>query len=103
MLSSRLESVASTVRHSVTAVIVKIVDCIRSVVLGDDEPLVSSAFGALRVIGLTMCAGEENALANMVPSILAAIRDRKGAEMAMTSLVPLMQVSDHFSLLNVLI
>lgn len=77
------------VRRSVSAVVVNIIDRIRTLVSGNDDSLAVSGFSGLKAIGITSCPGEENALASTLPSILTAIRDRKAAEVAMSSLLPL--------------
>ncbi|KAF7977911.1 hypothetical protein HWV62_2480 [Athelia sp. TMB] len=89
VLANRLEMINANVRRSVSTVVVNIIDRIRTLVSGNDDSLAEVGFSGLKAIGITSCSGEENALANTLPSILAAIHNRKGAELAMASLLPL--------------
>lgn len=63
-----------------------------------DGVLVSSAFKALRSIGLTLCAGEESCITTIIPQILEAIKKRAAAPSALAALSPLPCVSIRYKL-----
>ncbi|KII90106.1 hypothetical protein PLICRDRAFT_686024 [Plicaturopsis crispa FD-325 SS-3] len=89
IFTARLPLITDKTRRAITPIIVRIVDSIRKVLSASPEvSLATAAFNALKVVGATICPGEESSVTNTVPLVLAAIRDRKMAVPAITVLSP---------------
>ena len=95
LLGERLPLVADNIRQEVTFVVKNIVDEIHKfIVPPHDDPVVQSAFRALRAIGLSLQSGEESTVIDVIPSVLSTIKEKTAAApVALASLVPFSSVS----------
>lgn len=89
MLARRLPDVSNSLRPQISASVVKIISLIKSILsarkVGD---VVVNGLLALKSITSTMCTGEEGALTDLVPSILAFTKEASTVTAALSLLVP---------------
>ncbi|KAM6493306.1 hypothetical protein JOM56_011440 [Amanita muscaria] len=91
LLGERLPMIADNVRQTVTDMVKKVIDWIRTLITSQiDVPVMEPAFRALRSIGSSLQPGEEATISDAVPIILAIIKQEAPiAHVALASLVPL--------------
>jgi U3 small nucleolar RNA-associated protein 10 len=83
ILAERIPRVVETVRLEQQKTVLSIIDCIRDVISHQSAgTLVNSALNALRVIGSSICPGEESAVVTTVPSVLKIIKARASLQSA---------------------
>ncbi|KAJ8583913.1 hypothetical protein M405DRAFT_936925 [Rhizopogon salebrosus TDB-379] len=87
ILAGRIPRVVETVRLEQQKTVLSIIDCIRDVISHQSAgTLVNSALNALRVIGSSICPGEESAVVTTVPSVLKIIKARASLQSAIVVL-----------------
>jgi hypothetical protein len=90
LLASRLPTISDEARRASQPSIVKILRFTRKKPSTHNEgAFVPAACNAMKAIALSMSPGEEGPLADCIPMILAAIRDRAYIAPAMPVIVPL--------------
>ncbi|EPQ56067.1 hypothetical protein GLOTRDRAFT_129071 [Gloeophyllum trabeum ATCC 11539] len=90
VLSVRLPEVSDETRHTATPTIKRIIGSLERILGGSGNNSVKSrAFIAVKAIGESACAGEENALLTMVPRILEAMRNGIATVHATAALPPI--------------
>ncbi|KAG5637085.1 hypothetical protein H0H81_005818 [Sphagnurus paluster] len=90
LLSERLPQVSERTRLALVPAIAKIIGVIGELLCSHTVEAISVAsFKALRSIGLSLCPGEESALAETIPFILKSIRGRNATVPAICALSPL--------------
>jgi len=91
LLGVRLLNVASKTRPTITENIKEILLSIKNLLdFHEHAPGMASAFLAVRSIAATLCPEEEAALADVVPYVLSATKDK---ELALSSLSSLSLIS----------
>jgi U3 small nucleolar RNA-associated protein 10 len=75
------------VRGRVTPTVNKIAKFIQGVISTNSDPaLIPAGLKALKAIGSTVCAGEENTLADLIPSVLTLIKNSESSQPALSTL-----------------
>ncbi|KAJ3784963.1 armadillo-type protein [Lentinula aff. detonsa] len=86
LLSTRLPRVAASVRQNAVSSIVKI--CGRAHHILKQQPnhsTTTSAFNAIRAIGMTLCSGEESAISALVPLLVGAVNVKSSSQVVSTA------------------
>ncbi|PCH43122.1 hypothetical protein WOLCODRAFT_121527 [Wolfiporia cocos MD-104 SS10] len=90
LLEERLQNVTDKARTQLTPFIIDITNATRQILANIPEsPLRLAALRAVRAISQTTCAGEESALAAIVPFALEILRSREEASVALIALASL--------------
>lgn len=89
-MARRLPEVSTAVRPHISASVVKILSLIKSILSVRKVGAVAvNGLLALQSITVTMCTGEEGALTDLVPFILASVKETSTTVAALSVLVPI--------------
>ena len=93
MLSSRLPDVTVKTRSEIAEPINLILDLIKKILATDKEAaVVLSAFRALKAIATTLNSGEEGSMAELVPYVLSASKEKYSKSAALGALAAISYV-----------
>ena len=93
MLGSRLPDVTLRTRSEIAEPINLILDLIKNLLVTyKDAPVVLSACRALKAIATTLCSGEEGSMAELVPYVLSASREKYSRSAALGALAAMSYV-----------
>ncbi|KAJ3515006.1 hypothetical protein NLJ89_g2035 [Agrocybe chaxingu] len=89
LLAKRLPDASSKMRSTISATINKLLVSIKNILaIQKDSQVTTFALQALKSIAETMCPGEEGPMSDLVPYVLAAIKEQKLVSFALSAVAP---------------
>jgi U3 small nucleolar RNA-associated protein 10 len=93
LLAERVLKLSDEVRTSSSSSILKILETVEFCLTGNDEENVQSGLKVLDSLARTMAPGEENAFAELIPTLLPLVHNKSCNENAMDALSAIWYVS----------